>query len=278
VTTSFAALPELGHGLAQHPLMCPSRQPDEGPCGYALRLAEENRVSNWDILRVMGAAALGFSGEAEDVSGHALAVRQLSGLCRFCPRCLRARVAWHLAWETPCADACATCGAWLVDECGACFKPLTWKRPNLMSCLCGNALSLEEEREAPPAMGRLALALSAPGMAKAADLAPIAGMSRRQAAEVVWFLGRFAIGNAQVGTGGWRVLLPLRDSWSVTAAAAEIIVRWPLGFCRVLDQRRERSPEHDRGSLLRVFPQIYAALYRHLTLPLESVPHSRVTN
>jgi hypothetical protein len=49
----------------------------------------------------------------------------------------------------------------------------------------------------------------------------------------------------------------------VTAAAAEILADWPRAFCRVLDQCRDRCPEEDRGSLLRVFPEVYSTLYKH---------------
>ncbi len=252
----------VGCRLSAKPLVNPPRAPDSGPRAHVLRLAEGNQVSALDILRLQGTAWLGFSLIDDDSASTATATRCLAGRCRFCPHCLSRADSWHRGWETPCVDACPRCGCWLVDECAACLRPLTWSRPRLMQCSCGAALTQEPGREAPPAVVALARSMvSLEAVPKGQS--PIAGLDPRRAAEVVWFLGRLAAGGSNVRRVGSAELPSMWESWPVTAAAAEIMLDWPRAFCRVLDQRREQCPEADRGSLLRVFPEIYSTLYRH---------------
>lgn len=244
------------------PLFNPSRAPDTGPRAHVLRLAEENKVLPLDVLRLLEPGSLGFSHIVAGSDSSATAARCLTGRCRFCPHCLSRGSSWHRGWETPCVDACPRCGCWLVDECPACHQPLTWSRPRLMECACGAALAQGPGREAPPAVVALARSmLSAEAVPNAQ--APLAGLVPMRAAEVAWFLGRLAAGGSNVRRVGFAELPPMWESWPVTSAAAEILSDWPRAFCRVLDQRREQCPEADRGSLLRVFPEIYSTLYRH---------------
>lgn len=244
------------------PLANPARAPDSGPRAHLLRLAEENKVSPLDVLRLQGPDRLGFKLIVEESASIATAARSLTARCRFCPHCLSRGDSWHLGWEMPCVDACPRCGCWLVDECVACHRLLTWSRPRLMECSCGTALTHSTGREAPPAVVALARAMVSLDAGPKGQ-SPIGGLDTRRAAEVVWFLGRLAAGASNVRRVGPGEMPAMWESWPVTSAAAEILFDWPRAFCRVLDQRREQCPEADRGSLLRVFPEIYSTLYRH---------------
>ena len=244
------------------PLLNPPRPQEAGPRAHLLRLAEDNKVSPLDVLRLQGPSRLGFSTVNKEAASTFSMARLLAGRCRFCPHCLSKGDDWHCGWETPCADACPRCGCWLVDECSACDRPVLWSRQYLMRCECGAALYQGLGRQAPTAV--IALAKSMVRLDSGAIVqAPIAGLGVRQAAEVVWFLGRLASGGANARRLRTDGLPPLWESWPVTSAAAEILADWPRAFCRVLDQCRNRCPEEDRGSLLRVFPEVYSTLYRH---------------
>lgn len=247
---------------SSRPLVNPKRPPEVGPCSHVLRLAEENRVSTGEVLRLLGPDDVGFSLLVGDPPTLSSALRRLSARCRYCPRCLSRGDSWHWGWETPCIDACPRCGCWLVDECAACHRPVTWSRSRLMECPCGAPLTQGLGREAPEALVALARSMVSLGGASKGQ-SPIAGLDPRRAAAVVWFLGCLATGGCSNRRAGPVELPPMRESWSVTSAAAEIVVDWPRAFCRVLDQCREQCPEGDRGSLLRVFPKLYSTLYRH---------------
>lgn len=255
--------------LASRPLFYPSRLTeegtltDEGTLGYLLRLAEKNQVSVSEILKVLLSLAATNVDEPRKALSLDQAQRRLTEPCRFCPRCLRSRDTWHHAWEIPCADACAVCGAWLVDECSACLRPLSWKRPCLKACSCGHQLSQEVERDAPVALHQLAASLAALDRGKPAGLTPLQGMGCEQAVEVVWFLGQLAVGSARAGHRWVPSVRTIRDNWPISTAAAEVLADWPQGLCQILDARRLAIPNHDRGSLLRTFSVVYGALYRH---------------
>jgi hypothetical protein len=244
------------------PLANPKRAPEVGPCSHVLRLAEANRVSTGEVLRLLGPDGVGFSHLVGDPPTLSAALRRLSARCRYCPRCLSRGESWHRGWETPCVDACPRCGCWLADECAACHRPVTWSRSRLMECACGASLTQGLGREAPEALVALARSMSSLEDAPKGQ-SPIAGLDPQRAAAVVWFLGRLAAGGASVRRAGPVELPPMWESWPVTSAAAEILADWPRAFCRVLDQCRDRCPEEDRGSLLRVFPEVYSTLYKH---------------
>ena len=262
MTSETACVALASSRPTSRPLADPKRAPEVGPCSHVLRLAEENRVSTGEVLRLLGPADVGFSLLVGDPPTLSAALRRLSARCRYCPRCLSRGDSWHRGWETPCVDACPRCGCWLVDECAACHRPVTWSRSRLMECACGAPLTQGLCREAPEAL--VALARSMVSLEEAPKgQSPIAGLDPRRAAAVVWFLGRLAAGGSSVRRAGPVELPAMWESWPVTSAAAEILVDWPRAFCRVLDQCRERCPEGDRGSLLRVFPEVYSTLYKH---------------
>jgi len=254
-------------GPAIRPLICPDRLPDEGPRGYLLRLAEGNRADVMDVLGLVGPSEIGFIDDDGVAISLSLARRAMSDFCRFCPRCVRSRQCWHYGWELPFADACALCGAWLVDACSRCTRMLSWRRSRLMYCTCGNSLALEAVSDAPIAVRRLAESLASLNRGSAAELAPLRGLNLEQALEVASFVGHLVADHRASAHGALMRLRPLVETWSTTTAAAEILVHWPHAMSQVLDACREAVPVADRGSLLRSFPSAYATLYRNPQKP-----------
>lgn len=245
------------------PLIRPKRSEDEGPRGYLLRLAEDNRVDVTDMLLLLSPGDVGLVDSDGDAIPPGQAQRAIGDPSRFCPRCLRSRQRWHHAWEIPCADACSLCGAWLVDTCSVCQHLLTWRRPRLMYCGCGALLSLEQVREAPASVRRLAASLASLNRGGAAELAPLAGLRYEQAFDVAWFLGCIVAKRDTNARSADSKLRPLSHTWSTTSGAAEVLADWPRAMWQVLDASRNTVPSGDRGSLLRSFPAVYASLYRN---------------
>lgn len=92
---------------------------------------------------------------------------------------------------------------------------------------------------------------------------PFKGMGCEQALEAVWFLGHLAVGSERAGRRWIPSVKPIRETWPLTTAAAEVLADWPNGLCQILDAHRQAIPSQDRGSLLRTFSVVYSALYRH---------------
>lgn len=243
-------------------LFHPAKADDEGPCGYTMRLADRNRVSVSDIYGLLGSESLGFfSGGVALARGQALAL--LAGRARCCPHCLVSRKRWMSAWEIAHADACPDCGHWLVDQCSRCSKPLSWARPRLLECQCGNSLITERQGEAPAVVVALAATLFSIHRGDHVEAAPLARLGLADAVDAIRFLGSLAAGVPRSRVQSEYRLDPLETSWTVTTGAAEVMKDWPYSLWTLLDRIRERQSEDHRGQLLRLFSPVYVALYRH---------------
>ncbi len=58
MTTALTFLGSEAESVPGGLLVRPTRRPDEGACGYRMRLAEENRLSYAQVLRLEEASAL----------------------------------------------------------------------------------------------------------------------------------------------------------------------------------------------------------------------------
>lgn len=244
----------------------PDRKPGEGLCGYTLRLADENRVSFNDVLALESALAalLARKGSAECPSAAPRLVR----VSRFCPRCLAASGYCQEAWELPLADACVSCGHWLVDRCSSCGKHLLWKRRRLLLCDCGASLIQETSKEAPQAvvaLSRTIAALSRGG--EKVEIPTLAGLNVEECLRVCNFIaavvGRVPYKNSR----SLEAFETLELSWNVSTLAAEALLDWPNSIIQGLRQWNERAPESARGSLRGVFGTVYEALNYSLAGP-----------
>lgn len=244
-------------------LIFPPRKPDEGHRGYRLRLTEANMLPpSLTGLVDLELAAAGCH-VASDV-GEGIWVQQRA---RYCPYCLSREGYWRLGWELLYADACSSCGRWLVDTCGACGDGLGWRRESLMRCTCGAHLCDEITAEAPPAVARLSRSLEQRAVASSkVDIQWLSAMSPHQCMRLVRLIGSYGTLSGQRKPQKVTAGL-LTASWPITSYAAEVLCNWPAAFHVLLDKLRAEAPSHDQGRMGRSFGGFYRALYVALRDP-----------
>lgn len=240
----------------------PFQAVDEGACGYRLRLAELNGLT---YRQIAAFEAAGCFGQSLDPPRHATeSVRMsLASVARFCPGCLRRRRVWMDAWEIPLADACPSCGHWLVDICGMCSESLPWSRSRLMYCSCGHLLTKEHSRAAPAAVHELSKRLQAVSQGRQTDVLPVLnGLDIEECVQLCVLLARFANEGSYRKLRSAHEVARMSDSWHISSAAAQVLVSWPSGLFNMLEMWRHRRGDHDRGSLNRAFCGFYRAIYK----------------
>jgi hypothetical protein len=139
---------------------------DESATGYLLRLAEANgfvALSELDFLASADSAAHGLARVSTMLNGLSLATLRgpvtrfphlntsdQGGLeqqfwngrrPRYCPACLASSPFWRALWDIGLLSACPKHRVGLLDSCGNCQKPLSWKRSHLICCDCGASLA-----------------------------------------------------------------------------------------------------------------------------------------
>ena len=152
-------------------LLRPSPLEAEGPSSYRMRLADSN------MLPFSAIEQEDMYGVEDDPTATQLCLRWpclqadkavwLHRRARWCPRCLGDHGFGRVSWELLFADACTSCGSWLVDVCHQCGVPVTWSRPSMTRCRCNANLCDAPSSAAPQAVVRLSqsmeqLALSLP--------------------------------------------------------------------------------------------------------------------
>lgn len=247
-------------------LVVPERVADEGPCGFRFRLAASNLLSVQDL------AVLEISAEIDPlhskasnrtVLDEALFTPWVRRWSRFCPHCLANRHCWLIGWEILFADACAECGCWLVDTCSDCAAPTTWKRDQLLQCICGKYLANEQASAAPAAVVRLSQALQSVALESiSADIPAFNGLSLGQCVRFVRLLGTYGTSDGRSVPQKVNQIDTLRVSWPITSMAAEILTSWPAGLTRLLENLRSHGCAEDKGKLSKAFSGFYSALYK----------------
>ena len=249
-------------------LLMPTRDPLEGPFGYRARLAQENMLSASAMRSLIDDGVVDEAAWWRDAEVRAPAsfIRRWA---RFCPRCLPTAQRWRLGWELRFADACPTCGSWLVDTCPACGTRLTWGRRGLLICQeCHGNLCGGDASPAPEALVRMSRGLEQCALGQATQAVPLfEGLTLAQSTQLVRLLGAYA------SWEGERVPQKILDadqldvSWTISTAAAEVLGSWPQVFWRLLDRLGEQAEPTRRRRLGRALGGLYAALYRGLKAP-----------
>lgn len=247
-------------------LVFPEQMADEGPCGFRFRLAASNLLSIPDL------AELELSGEIEPIHAGIFGrpffdegafTPWVSRWSRFCPSCLGSRQCWLIGWEVLFADACAECGCWLVDTCSACAGSISWKRDQLLKCICGRYLPDEKACAAPTAVVRLSQALQSVALgSKPTDMPAFHGLSLGQCVRLVRLLGTYGNGEGRSFPQKVNQIDSLQVSWPITSMAAEILESWPVGLTRLLENLRGHGSAEDKGKLSKAFSGFYSALYK----------------
>lgn len=257
----------------------PEPLPIEGLNGYLLRLAEGN----------------GFSGIHFLVQNHAVTTKQLKewlGLergdalwymlpqikssrttyfqqwnyksSRYCPDCLQENPVWRREWECLYYTVCAVHGCRLVELCGSCCKPLTWRRTRLLYCDCG--VRLQGERvEASADEVKFASAIRSRVVYERCPFPMIRFLSLAELCQLIHIVGMYA--NPKEGKGPNKVagVHNLKIAHQMTAAVAKIIIHWPSAFYQMLDELRSRnSGEHEATGLPQQYGYFYSQAFNYL--------------
>lgn len=264
-------------------LIRPMPHRTEGPNGYLMRLAQENRLTITDLH------GLGVSYDPDGLMRHGLLpqenldpdlwawVRWISTLkskqgrmwnskyARFCPLCLKDEPVWRAPWELYFHDACLTHGVWLIDRCSSCNQVLRWNREELLRCDCGADLRAEEAFECPREVRSLAGILNFRLKRHHHDLIPepLDTLDIEEIQRLVRFLGTY------LDPARGKKPLKLRNaglmeaSWPVTSMASALMESWPESFEAGLSKILAQSSDQPRG-LRNVFMHAYQYLYKGL--------------
>lgn len=248
-------------------LLRPSALEHEGPSSYRMRLADSN-ILPFDLVDhedVYGAK--------DDVLANQLWQRRLHmqgdsavwlhRRARWCPRCLGDHGFGRVGWELLFADACASCGSWLVDVCHQCGVPVTWSRPSMTRCRCNANLCDAPSSAAPHAVVRLSqsmeqLVLGLPET----EMPELKQLSPQQCSRLVRLLGVY--GSSQHARAPQKIATAdaLDVSWTVSTVAAEMLAIWPSGLHHMLErQSKLAAGQASSGRLPGVFGGFYRALY-----------------
>jgi len=263
-------------------LLRPPLKEGEGPKGFLLRLAQANELDitalnnlgiQFDVEVLMGMKYFpeDFLNQAEGKYAKHLEKALIENpqawnreVPRYCPVCLQRDQFWHFEWEVLCIDACPEHGIWLIDKCGECHHPLTWKRQELMRCGCGATLGVQQPAPCPKAMITLCRAVMHSTIASGDEksLPIVASLGLKQIQRLIRYLGVY--GDPMVGlkpkrpTGG----VSLSSSWVTTSLASEILEQWPKSFYDLLDSMQKRQAGTGAGRFVGRFGNFYPMLYR----------------
>ena len=247
-------------------LLRPSPLEAEGPNSYRMRLADSN------MLPFSAIEQEDMYGTEDDTTATQPFLRWicmqdtavwLHRRARWCPRCLGDHGFGRVGWELLFADACTTCGSWLVDVCHQCGVPVTWCRPSMTRCRCNANLCDTPSSAAPQAVVRLSqsmeqLALGLPET----EIPELKRLSPLQCSRLVRLLGVY--GSSQHARAPQKIATAeaLNISWTVSTVAAEILASWPAGLHHMLDrQSKLAAGQANSGRLPGVFGGFYRALY-----------------
>lgn len=279
-------------------LRTPAPHPTESLLGFALRVSEMNGYdSPWHIFSLAGftqgeivstgfkvnklAAILGRgpeqfeqityraeSGKKEfQLLGHRLGGSLTYSPLRLkrpalCPCCVEENGYIDAFWDLSSAIACPIHGTQMLDHCPACSIPLSWFRPGLLKCKCGENLRQLGAPNASTAEVELMRLLYAklhhlPIPDSKNNSLPIRELWLLPLQSVLELL--VAIGQ-RATTAGSAGLLP--GTTNTTETAVEILSNWPANFhdfLRKLDQHCNEGGI----SIRKRFRTFYSSMFKH---------------
>lgn len=277
----------------------PEPYADESLVGYVLRVSEENGYDTpWHVFKLAGIlpgrmftaaisaqrirevlggpersmpSSYGLDGEVQEVRvrGHNLGKSASAGLLRlrkpaFCPECVQEKGYIEAFWDLTAAVACPTHKRAKLQHCPKCRAPLSWFRPGLLTCHCGESLvgSKTEPVGEPVAelMGLIRAKVDGQPLASQVNSSgfPVKELEKlnlQTLLQLVQTLGEQELAN-RAGDMAGRV--------EASAVAAEVLRDWPRGFHGFLSRTGERllSEGVRAGGLRGQFGRLYETLFK----------------
>lgn len=237
--------------MARKLIFHPLPYPGEGKSGFHLRLAEGNCVPGISALfgnfSPTAEAMANFLGIHARHEALALISKQHIGvtatastwnhrISRFCPVCAEEKDYWPQAWELSLYVACPDHRLALLDRCSACGQCITWSRPSLFHCACGQKLSNSRRIEASDMELEFCHLLVAKLNGQGKEHAHLKLLSLdmlHRLAVVIGAYGRKNRGIRPLKVNGFATL-PVASELVCHASLA--LLDWPNGFFSFLDQ------------------------------------------
>lgn len=252
---------------------------DEGMQGFILRLAEGNHVNpprrlwnevipNPDILvRLLGLTQARWTERLfrqHDNKGN----RPLWNIRtrRYCPACLHEKPHWRQGWELSLMTVCTVHRVSLIENCPVCDQVQSWKKGNLLSCICGHDLRRSKSLSADQKELKLAQVLNHKVYGQDSRIPNLKLLELEQLHSLIVTLGVY-------GKAGVRSALREQKIDSIASAqqlmgsASEVLLNWPQGFYRMLDQIQQSMGADESVSLPGRFGRFYGYLYGHYKEP-----------
>lgn len=202
-------------------------------------------LSEDHLLALAGHSAVG-ADPARMHFGHRIAVEHLrSQRSAICPHCVARSGSVKASWELRAQAACADHACWLIDKCGRCRSPLSWRRRGVGICRCGADLTTTATDPAPASVAALAQLLeerlhglldSAPGaeLGFPPDL-PCVPLNELLALFYVLRSRRFRAAAEGCPSIVQATPVMLSDAWAMQTVA-QVLAGWPTRWHRMLGE------------------------------------------
>lgn len=186
----------------------------------------------------------------------------LTGLFRWCPKCLKENPYLRAQWALKFCVACLTHGTYLIDSCPSCHRKQ--RIENFCTrCSCGQALSTSNILQAPREVIELQRAfITGSGLIGGADLPRLTPSNWIRLLEKI---AAFTEPSHKRKTGQVAGLHNLSTTITVVQQASKILNTWPKGFHALLQGLQEKGTAS--FSLQKTFGRLYHWLYVDLHDP-----------
>jgi TniQ len=243
----------------------PSPKPTESLVGYLLRLTEANgypnthymladrgkyrfgepisihllaSITNWSARLLRPISFRSKDDKAGVILGQSISKAEMNtAMAPICPRCISEKGFMEAHFSLSVMTFCPEHRV-IIKVCPGCSKPLTWKRPKLLQCNCGQALTHAEAQEVSTAAVELLAivrtkALSLPTPTESVNGLPVRAleaMSLKSLLFLIRTLGRRSAGKmGKVDTS--------MDERKIVELAAQVLSDWPNNFRAMLDAK-----------------------------------------
>lgn len=202
--------------------------------------------------------------------GHSLHVHHIHQHApRICPSCLKERGHGQAIWAITAMTACPEHDNLLLDTCPRCDRPLSWRRPDLFRCPCGNDLRESPVHTAPPGLLALCRSLAhafLPEVYPAIHVEKIppefASLPLHDLLYLIDGLGRYFSaqdrGQAQLGR---RHIAAVRHQAMVIQQVATLLAQWPDGLHQALKALPRDVPQEDALWSWQRFAQVHGEFF-----------------